>query len=89
MIGKPNTSLMALNEMLFQQLEAVSNPDLSSEEFEKEKERAEVMAKLGKVMVENASVELKALETALEYGDKELITKSEMFLGAGNEKENV
>jgi hypothetical protein len=88
-MGKPNTSLMALNEMLFQQLEAVSNPDLSSEEFEKEKERAEVMAKLGKVMVENASVELKALETALEYGDKELITKSEMFLGAGNEKENV
>ena len=88
-MGKPNTSLMALNKMLFQQLEAVSNPDLSSEEFEKEKERAEVMAKLGKVMVENASVELKALETALEYGDKELITKSEMFLGAGNEKENV
>lgn len=88
-MGKPNTSLMALNEMLFQQLEAVSNPDLSSEEFEKEKERAEVMAKLGKVMVENASVELKALETALEYGDEKFITKSEMFLGAGNEKENI
>lgn len=88
-MGKPNTSLMALNEMLFQQLEAVSNPDLSSEEFEKEKERAEVMAKLGKVMVENASVELKALETALEYGDEKFITKSEMFLGTGNEKENI
>lgn len=78
--SKTNVSLNALNEILFEQLEAVSNPDISDEDFEKEKERTEMMTKLGKVIIDNARLELSALKLAAEYGSDEVLGHNTMFL---------
>ncbi|MCH5315748.1 MAG: hypothetical protein J1E81_07530 [Eubacterium sp.] len=57
-----NTSLAALNDMLFQQLETITNPDLSNEELEAETKRTKAVTDIATKIVDNAKLELDALK---------------------------
>lgn len=57
-----DTSLMALNEMLFEQLERVTNDDLSAEDLSKEIIRTKMMTDISVQIVNNAELQLKAIK---------------------------
>lgn len=57
-----NTSLMALNEMLFEQLERVTNDDLNAEELSKEITRTKMITDISAQIVNNAELQLKAIK---------------------------
>lgn len=57
-----NTSLLALNDMLFQQLETITNTDLVGEELETEIRRTKAVTDLANKIVDNAKLELDAIK---------------------------
>lgn len=61
-MGKANTSLSALNEMLFEQLEKITNDDLSEEELHREITRTKMITDISNQIVNNAELELKAIK---------------------------
>lgn len=64
---KGNYTLEALNEILFEQLETLSNPDLSEEELKKEIKRSDAITKTATVIVDSANVVVKAITVRAEY----------------------
>lgn len=60
--GKPNTSLAALNDMLFDQLERITNDDLDDETIEKEIKRTKMITAVSNQIVSNAELELRAIK---------------------------
>lgn len=60
-------SLQDLNNYLFESLERI-NDDLTDEELEKEIKRSEAVTKVASTIINNAEVQLKALQYADEYG---------------------
>ena len=67
-----NNSLPALNDMLFQQIEALTNPDLNKEELDKEIERSKAVSQISKQIIHSAALQLKAAELATEYSNMEV-----------------
>lgn len=61
-------SLQDLNNYLFESLERINDDDLTDEELEKEIKRSEAVTKVASTIINNAEVQLKALQYADEYG---------------------
>lgn len=61
-------SLQDLNNYLFESLECINDDDLTDEELEKEIKRSEAVTKVASTIINNAEVQLKALQYADEYG---------------------
>jgi hypothetical protein len=80
------TSLTDLNSYLFEQLDRISNEDLTPEELEKEIKRSEAITDIAQTVIENANTRIKAVSIALNNG---LATISESdikgFIGIKNE----
>lgn len=60
--------LQDLNNYLFESLERINDDDLTDEELEKEIKRSEAVTKVASTIINNAEVQLKALQYADEYG---------------------
>lgn len=60
--------LTNLNSILFKQLEALDDPDLTDEEFEKQVTKADSIVKLSNVVLSNAKLALDAQKQFDEYG---------------------
>lgn len=58
-----------LNELLFEQLERITNDDLSEEELEKEIKRSESVQKIAKTIIDNGNLALQAKKHLDEYGN--------------------
>lgn len=55
-----NATLMNLNDMLFQQMQRISNPELKGDALKEEIMRAGSMNDVGKVIISNAELCLRA-----------------------------
>ena len=55
-----NSNLMTLNDMLFKQMERLSDPELKGDELREEITRAESMNDVGKIIISNAELCLRA-----------------------------
>ena len=61
-------SLQDLNNYLFESLARINDDDLTDEELEKEIKRSEAVTKVASTIINNAEVQLKALQYADECG---------------------
>ena len=60
-------TLSDLNNYMFERLERLNDDELSEEQLKKEIEKSKAMVNVGRVIIDNANVILKANEIALEY----------------------
>ncbi|MCX4351734.1 MAG: hypothetical protein OSJ60_08855 [Lachnospiraceae bacterium] len=67
-MGATKTTLNDLNEYLFQELDRLTNEDLSDEELDKEIKRSEALQKVAKTVIENGALALQAKKYVDEYG---------------------
>ncbi|MCM1179976.1 MAG: hypothetical protein NC347_06950 [Clostridium sp.] len=67
-MGMTKTTLNDLNEYLFQELDRLTNEDLSEEELDKEIKRSEALQKVAKTVIENGTLALQAKKYVDEYG---------------------
>ena len=67
-MAKTKTTLADLNEMLFQQLERLTNDDLEGEDLEAEIKRSKAVSDLGGKIIANGALILNAVKHADEYG---------------------
>ena len=65
---KTKTTLADLNELLFEQLERLTNEDLDSEALEAEIARSKAVSDLGGKIIANGTLMLNAVKHADEYG---------------------
>lgn len=64
----PRNKLIDLNNLLFEQLERLTDEDLTSEELEMELKRSKAVCGIGRIIVDNAHVALEAQKHMDEYG---------------------
>lgn len=62
------TTLNDLNEYLFQELDRLTNEDLSEEELDKEIKRSDALQKIAKTVIDNGFLALQAKKHLDEYG---------------------
>ncbi len=62
------TTLNDLNEYLFQELDRLTNEDLSEEELDKEIKRSDALQKIAKTVIDNGVLALQAKKHLDEYG---------------------
>ncbi len=79
------TDLSALNDMLFQQMEAVMNPDLTDEELKLELERSKTVSGLSAQIINSAATQLRAAEFVAEYKGDVSVPKDIMRIEGGKE----
>lgn len=65
---KTRTTLNDLNEYLFQELDRLTNEDLSAEELDKEIKRSDSLQKVAKTIIDNGTLALHAKKYLDEYG---------------------
>ena len=83
-MSKTKTTLADLNEYLFEQMEALSNPDLSAEDLDKEVER-----RIAKTVIDGANVALQAQKHMDEFhGDRNINIPLLGMTDASLEEEN-
>lgn len=61
-------NLQDLNMILFNQLDALDNPDLGGEELEKQVKKSETIVKVAGTIINNAELALRAQKQFDEYG---------------------
>ena len=61
-------NLADLNGILFRQIEALENPELTQEEFQREIEKSDAMVKVSTVILKNAEIALNAQKHFDDYG---------------------
>lgn len=61
-------SLADLNDYLFAQMDALTNPDLTAEELDKEIDRSKAIQGIAKTIIDGANVALQAQKHMDEYG---------------------
>ncbi len=62
------TTLNDLNEYLFQELDRLTNEDLSAEELDKEIKRSDALQRIAKTVIDNGTLALQAKKHLDEYG---------------------
>lgn len=62
------TTLNDLNEYLFQEMDRLTNEDLSGEELDKEIKRSDALQKIAKTVIDNGQLVLQAKKHLDEYG---------------------
>ncbi len=65
---KTKTTIIDLNEYLFQEMDRLTNEDLSAEDLDKEIKRSEALQKVAKTVIENGTLALQARKYLDEYG---------------------
>ena len=65
---KPRSNLMALNEYLFEMMDAISNEDLQGEELQQELSRTAAKLKVAETIIANGRLSLDVMKAANEYG---------------------
>lgn len=65
---RTRTTLNDLNEYLFQEMDRLTNEDLSEEELDKEIKRSDSLQKIAKTIIDNGSLALQAKKHLDEYG---------------------
>lgn len=65
--------IMDLNNILFEQLERLSDEDLDEAGLEKEIKRSKPMVSVAQAIIANADTAIKAQKLAYEYGDQRKI----------------
>lgn len=67
-MSQNNNSLIDLNEILFNQIRAIENDELTNEELEREIKKSESVTKVASVILGNAKLALEAQKQFDEYG---------------------
>lgn len=67
-MSETKTGIVALNEMLFQQLEKLQNDDLTAEELDAEIKRADAVKDISSQILEGQKLAFKIMEHRDEYG---------------------
>lgn len=62
------TTLNDLNEYLFQEMDRLTNEDLSAEDLDKEIKRSDAVQKIAKTIIDNGTLALQAKKHLDEYG---------------------
>ena len=75
--------MMDLNNILFEQLERLSDEDLDEAGLEREIKRSKPMVSVAQAIIANADTAIKAQKMAYEYGDQRKIDIP--LLGKGGE----
>lgn len=60
------SSLADLHEILFEQLERISNPDLSGEELNEEIRRGQAISNISAQIINNGNLAIKAIQSKLD-----------------------
>ena len=63
------TTLNDLNEYLFQEMDRLTNEDLSADELDKEIKRSDALQKIAKTVIDNGARALQAKKYLDEYGE--------------------
>lgn len=63
------TTLNDLNEYLFQEMDRLTNEDLSADELDKEIRRSDALQKIAKTVIDNGALALQAKKYLDEYGE--------------------
>ncbi|WP_289197478.1 hypothetical protein [Dubosiella newyorkensis] len=72
----PKNKLTDLNNILFEQLERLSDESLTAEELEQECKRSKSIESIAKTIITGASVALEGQKLIAEYGGYDRITKA-------------
>lgn len=67
----PDTTLMGLQDILFEQLEELTNPDLSGEELQNSMRRTKGVVDVSNQIIKNGYLMLAAVKHSDEYGGEE------------------
>ena len=62
------TTLNDLNEYLFQEMDRLTNEDLSAEELDREIKRSDALQKVAKTIIDNGALALQVKKHLDEYG---------------------
>lgn len=82
--AKPlRSSLADLHEILFEQLERISNPDLSGEELNQEIRRGQAISNISAQIINNGNLTIKAIQSKLDIPANENLPS---FLDVGAPK---
>lgn len=65
---KTKTTLNDLNEYLFQEMDRLTNEDLSAEDLDKEIKRSDALQRIARTVIDNGSLVLQAKKHLDEYG---------------------
>lgn len=65
---KTKTTLNDLNEYLFQEMDRLTNEDLSAEDLDKEIKRSDALQRIARTVIDNGSLALQAKKHLDEYG---------------------
>ena len=74
------STLTDLHEVLFEQLERVSNPDLNDEELAREIKRGQAISNIAAQIIQNGNLAIKAVTSKLDVPGNETLPK---FLDVG------
>ena len=77
------SNLQDLNVILFKQIEALDNPEISEEEFQRQVEKSEAVVKVSSAILNNAKLALEAQKHFDEYGMERTVDIP--LLGISNE----
>lgn len=80
-------TLEDLNNYLFGQIEALSDPEISDEQLEREMKKAEGITKLGGQIVQNAKLQFDAIKLRAEYEGMQNIKMPKLL--EGNNKDDA
>lgn len=78
--------LSDLNMYLFEQIEKLNDDDLTGEELSEAIQKAEKIVDISREIIHNQETQLKAINTALEYGYNVNNNSLYLMLGVDNEK---
>lgn len=82
-----NNKLLDLNNYLFEQLERLNDDDMSDEQVEKEIKKANAVTNVARAIIDNAEVELKAMQFFDDRGYE--FSKSSMLVFGGEEQKQI
>ena len=75
-----NNSLCSLHNMMYQEMQRLSNPELCGDALKIEVERAKAMANLGQTIIANGALILKSQDMMAEHHSSKLVSVPKYLL---------
>ncbi len=79
MFKQVKNTLNDLNNYLFAEIERLDDESLTEDQLFKETRRAKAIANVSSQIISNANLQLKAIQTSLEYGHNDKAIKNSVF----------
>ena len=79
MFKQVKNTLNDLNNYLFAEIERLDDESLTEDQLFKETRRAKAIANVSSQIISNANLQLKAIQTSLEYGNNDKAIKNSVF----------